>query len=176
MLENYKNREWLHQKYVVEKLSLRKIAKLTKFGRTTIYKWLKKFNIPIRTRTEGTRLVKKERIESLKRWHRNNISPNWKGGRHKMYLGYIYVYKPDHPHAVSNHTYVLEHRLVMEKHIGRYLFPWEIVHHINGVRDDNRIENLELLPSRKHNTKVQEVYKENLFLQKIVSDFLSIKT
>jgi hypothetical protein len=69
-------------------------------------------------------------------------SQNWKGG--KTYLnGYILVYAPENPH--NHNKYYGEHRLVMEKKIGRYLEPREFVHHINGVRDDNRIENLILL-------------------------------
>lgn len=68
----------------------------------------------------------------------------WKGGRMKI-QGYILVYQPNHPYTTFGGKYVREHRLVMEKHLGRYLKPNEIVHHKNGIRDDNRIENLELL-------------------------------
>ncbi len=63
--------------------------------------------------------------------------------------GYIKIYMPEHPYA--NKKYVLEHRLVMEKHLGRYLHSDEIVHHLNEIKDDNRIENLELMIRNDHN-------------------------
>lgn len=71
----------------------------------------------------------------------------WKGGR-KLSWGYVMVYMPSHPKQVKN--YVAEHRLVMEKHLGRYLNSNEVIHHKNEIRSDNRIENLILTDPSEH--------------------------
>lgn len=74
----------------------------------------------------------------------------WAGGRSVSKEGYVRLRVSgleDRPLAAvlaTHHGVVLEHRLVMAEHLGRPLRPNESVHHINGVRDDNRIENLEL--------------------------------
>lgn len=69
--------------------------------------------------------------------------PQWKGGRYKNSEGYVIIYQPDHPRSDSK-GYVCEAYLIMEAKIKRFLKPAEIVHHRNGIRDDNRIENLRL--------------------------------
>ena len=69
--------------------------------------------------------------------------PNWKGGRRKAQNGYIVLSSPEYPGSkYPNKT--MEHVVVMARHLGRALLPGESVHHKNGIRDDNRIENLEL--------------------------------
>jgi hypothetical protein len=67
---------------------------------------------------------------------------NWKGGKIITKFGYVKKHAPKHPKNIGG--YVLEHRLVMEEKIGRYLEPNEEVHHKNGIRNDNSFENLEL--------------------------------
>jgi hypothetical protein len=69
---------------------------------------------------------------------------NWRGGHTYHKKGYRMVAVPGHPRARAAGSYVFEHILVMEDHLGRHLLSDETVHHVNGIRDDNRIENLEL--------------------------------
>ena len=83
-------------------------------------------------RTGETKPQRKRRRKDGEIGHR---APN--GG------GYIRLYLPEHPNAYSEGC-LLEHTLVMSEYLGRPLYPDEEVHHKNGVRDDNRLENLEL--------------------------------
>ena len=78
-------------------------------------------------------------------------------GRQKRANGYIALYSPQHPFAKNNR--VFEHRLVMEKHIGRYLLFKEVVHHINKIVSDNRIENLMLFSSTGEHIKFHHKLK-----------------
>jgi len=77
--------------------------------------------------------------------------PEWKGGRIVNKDGYVEIYCPGHPNAKKYVHYILEHRLVMEEVLGRYLTRSEVVHHKNGNKQDNRPENLELFQANgKH--------------------------
>jgi len=77
-----------------------------------------------------------------------------KGWFQEKKTGYIWVYSPDHPFRNSA-NFVVEHRLVVEKEIGRYLKKTEIVHHRNGIKFDNRIENLTIVSRDAHYGEIE---------------------
>ncbi len=103
------------------------------------------------------RKLSKEAKENISKAKQGPKNPAWKNGRRKNAQGYIRIHSPNHPFADID-GYVMEHRLVMEKHIGRYLTPKEVVHHRNGIKDDNKIENFKLFPNdlehRKYHHKI----------------------
>jgi hypothetical protein len=73
----------------------------------------------------------------------------WKIGKIVSKGDYNYTIIPEHPNATVN-GYVLEHRAIMENHLGRLLDSSEVVHHINECKKDNRIENLQLMKVGEH--------------------------
>jgi hypothetical protein len=76
-------------------------------------------------------------------YYRGCGNPSWRGGRIVDKTGYVLLHAPEHPSANSG-GYVREHRLVMEKVLGRYLTSSEVVHHIDGDRMNNHPDNLQL--------------------------------
>ena len=88
----------------------------------------------------------------------------WKGGLRRTNQGYIMIRNPYQPTG-----YVMRHRLIMEELLGRRLLSTEVVHHINGIKDDNRIENLVLMDISEHQKSYHQLIFENQELkQKII--------
>lgn len=105
---------------------------------------------------------------------------NWKGGKKISAHGYVLILRKGNPMA-DVAGYVMEHRLIMSEHLGRILQKHEVVHHINGIKTDNRIENLKLFRDGEHTimhhtgkhrseqtkNKISEKAKERSFKNKL---------
>jgi len=152
-------KEILEKLYWEDEMCLLEIAQHLGVSKSIIIKLFRQFKIDKRSQGETFKLAyKRGRKKKNIGMPFGEKSPNWKGGKAKTSGGYIQVtfkqednfFKPMCRHSKGNCYNVLEHRLVMAKHLGRCLLPSEQVHHINGIRDDNRIENLHLVSATIH--------------------------
>lgn len=157
------DKQSLHRLYVTEGKSTRECAEHFGMGQGGIRYWMQKYGIKGRPYTEnkmptpkGGKLKKKHRkgISSSMRGNRNTLGKNleeqhhnWKGGEYKDKDGRIWIRVTDKD---GNRRYKKRSRLVMEEYLGRSLTSKEIVHHRNEKKDDDRVENLELMSVSEH--------------------------
>lgn len=154
--------EYLTELYT-KGMSLPQISEKVGLTNQAIHSRLYKAGVKIRSISEAVKLAFKTGRAKPKRGKDNY---GWKGGRSKNKTGYIDIR--------VNGKRKLEHRAIMEKHIGRPLRRSEIVHHLNGIKDDNRIENLKIMEYFDHlsltvlTTKIKQLEKENKKLNKLL--------
>lgn len=158
--------------YSKQQLSTYEIAKIKGCSPCTVWDNLKKENIPTRSSKLGSSLA------FHKGYTKMNSGANhfrWNGGTHLDH-GYVRILDKSHPRANSE-GYVLEHILVWEKVHNKPLPKgWE-VHHLNGIKADNRPTNLKALPSKKHSLiipelkkRIRELEEESRLLRKALDD------
>lgn len=136
------DKAWLHNAYVVEQRSIKQIAEDINTTPGNIHSHLQVLGIRTRDSREAHEL-------GFPEGRFGDKAANWKGGR--IVKGeYIFTYAPNHPQATKDNQHVQEHRLVMEKVLGRYLEPYEVVHHRDGNKKNNDPDNLEVKTRGRH--------------------------
>ena len=139
------DKEWLRNEYLVRMKSIKQIAEEINAPHGVVHSALTHMGIK-------TRDPKESLAAKYEHGRFGELASNWKGGRTMTSGGHVYVHHPAHPHA-NKVGRVMEHRLVMEEELGRYLTPEEVVHHKDGSKTNNDISNLELFANRGEHLK-----------------------
>lgn len=142
-----------HRYYLATSLGYKDVAKLIGISPQNLSKKFTQYGLGFRNRREAA-------INRGMR-HRGPNNHKWKGGRKITDSGYVLVVHPDRIRRKSGKGYVTvyEHRLIWEQINGPIPQGWEI-HHLNGVKDDNRIENLQALPCREHREYIPKLKEQ----------------
>ena len=116
--------------YIDNEMTSYEVAFLLGCTTRSVFQYLKKYNLKIRNLSEAQKLaIKKGRTMNLPKNKKGNKASNWQGGFKKS-GEYLYIYSQNHPNRTKA-GYVSQHRLIIEKHLGRYLTKQEQIHHIN---------------------------------------------
>jgi transposase-like protein len=158
LIMNYMNKYGLKRNPQTIPLNVSEIARLFRSGKS-IKELAQKYSV-----SETT--IKK------RLWERGIQTDTFHKGYKVKDSGYVCILSPSHPRA-DKVGYVPEHTLVMEKRIGRYLKENEVVHHINGIKGDNRIENLKLMTVFQHKCMHSGRERKTVDLQKAHEMFKS---
>jgi hypothetical protein len=102
----------------------------------------------------GQLASKRDDIEWSIRSVSGENNPNYGGGKYIDDKGYVRILNQEHPFSIKG--YIYEHRAVFEQYLGRFLQPWETVHHINEIKADNRVGNLYLCTVPEHSAVHRE--------------------
>lgn len=138
------------------------IAEKLSLSPQSIYARLLKSGHKLRNNSEALKLSY-QRGRTLVKYGEENH--RWKGGKSKDKKGYIY-------RKGANNKSVFEHRMVWENEFGILPKGW-VVHHLNGIKDDNRIENLCAMPRNEHSPKkILDPYKKRI---KELEDYIKRK-
>ena len=154
-------KEQIEALYIRDGKSSIETASILGCGKSSILRMMKRLGIERRTVSQALtgkilppEVCKKVSDRAKERQQGANHSC-WKGGRLVVTRGYILIWKKGHP-AASRKGYVMEHRLIMEEIVGRYLTDEEEVHHKNFIHGDNAPDNLQLFPNHAEHMKAHK--------------------